>query len=584
MIKYFSLLDNVRVNHGGMTKACFRRGKALSEEAGINTTILTFNDEPNSDRIVNEVRKAPDLGTAEVINFYSSLADPATVKAIERIAGKLDKVESPEYPRQPSSAVRSGDAYKVDRRDKDGVERRTYFDSSGRPYLVVDSAKSIRVTLLSRGFRKRIVFQGAMHQLKHLWLDALVGGQHAMLTFDDNRVARTFKDYVRPNVGKVFVQHVNHLEGGRSNNVSDPLRKTYRDVFRASGNFDAIVTLSTRQEEKLRERLEPSCRVVTIPNVNFPPAMSESDERRAPRTGIVVTRHAPEKQLMDTVKAFSIAHGKRQVDRLVIIGGPQNSDSFASVCEYVNESGLQDVISFEDHQHDAETRFSEGGFSVLSSKYEGFGLVLLEAMSRGTVPVSYDVPYGPRSIISDGRDGFLVPRGDVEALASAIGRAASLGTDDPIRAAARTKARSFEPAPVSQRWVELYDSIAKSFPLREQLRGLAPTPREFRLSSNGGFFAVELQRTRLTGMRVRLRLEAFESLAHRDLQPIEEAEEAGRYVFQLHNDAKPQSDKNPIGLWLLVEADGVSTRYRLEWPTDWPELFVSRTPYGNLNI
>ena len=583
-MKYFSLLDNVRVNHGGMTKACFRRGKALFEEAGIDTTILTFNDEPNSDRIVNEVRKAQDLGTAKVLNFYSSLSDPTTVKAIERIAGRNDNSVKPDYPREPTSAVRIGDAYKVDRREIDDGERRTYFDPSGRPYLVVDSAKSISATLLARGFRKRIVFQGPLHQLKHLWLDTLIDEQPAMLTFDDNRVARTFKDYVRPNVGKVFVQHVNHLEGGRSDNVSDPLRKTYRDVFRALGNFDAIVTLSSRQEVKLRERLDPNCRVAAIPNVNFPPSSSESDEGRAPRTGVVVTRHAPEKQLLDTVKAFAIAHGRRQADRLIVIGGPQTSESFASVSKYVNDNGLSDVVEFEDHQHDAEERFSEGGFTVLSSKYEGFGLVLLEAMSRGTIPVSYDVPYGPRSIISDGRDGFLVPGRDVDALAAAIGKAANIESSSTMRAAARERAQAFEPGPVSRQWVELYDSLVRNFPLREQIRDLTPTPREFRLAGDGALFVVELEGARRTGAKVQLRLEAFESLAHRDLAPVEESEHGDRYVFKLQNDAKPQTGKDPIGMWMLVEAKGISTRFRLEWPAEWPQVFVSRTPYGNLNI
>lgn len=88
MVKYFSLLVNVRVNHGGMKEACFRREKALYEEARISTTILTFNDESNYPSIVRKVREAPDLENAEAENFDCSPANSAMVKAVSRVADR----------------------------------------------------------------------------------------------------------------------------------------------------------------------------------------------------------------------------------------------------------------------------------------------------------------------------------------------------------------------------------------------------------------------------------------------------------------------------------------------------------------
>ena len=588
MIKYFSLLDNVRVNHGGMTKASFRRGKALNEEARISTTILTFNDEPNYASIIRRVREAPDLGNAEVENFYCSLANPATVKAIRLVAGKDTDTVRTEHPRVPSASAHVGEAYTVDSSATDGRQQRTYFDPSGRSYLVVDdpnphTGKPL-VTLLSRGLTKRIVFQGPMYRLKHLWLDALIGDSQAMLTFDDNRVARTFKDYVRPGVGKIFVQHVNHLEGGRSDNASGPLRKSYMDVFRALGNFDSIVTLSNQQEAKLRDRLEPNCRVVTIPNVNFPPAPNEDAVERNPRRGVVLTRHAPQKQLLDTAKSFAIAHSRNQVDSLTIIGGPQDNESFRSVRHFVDSEGLEQVIEFEGHQNEAETRFSEGGFSILSSKYEGFGLVLLEAMGRGAIPVSYDVPYGPESIISDGEDGFLVPNGDVEALATAIGRAASLRIDDPMRDSARKKSQTFGPPRVTEQWLSLYEDISKNFRTTEKLRSLVPEPIEFRLFRDRAMLTLRMDADQQADLDVQLRLESFDSLRHADLTGAIRAENPNIYEFVMGNDTRPDAKQEPVGLWLLLQQGGASTRLRLEWPDDWPRLFMTRTPYGNMNI
>ncbi|MFC7640081.1 glycosyltransferase [Streptosporangium lutulentum] len=99
---------------------------------------------------------------------------------------------------------------------------------------------------------------------------------------------------------------------------------------------------------------------------------------------------------------------------------------------------------------------------VLSSRFEGLPMVMIEAMSHALPVVAFDCPTGPRDVITEEVDGLLVPPKNVDALASAMSR---LISDRELRrrmgqAAVRT-ARDYAPDAVTPMWEKLFTDLLR---------------------------------------------------------------------------------------------------------------------------
>lgn len=104
--------------------------------------------------------------------------------------------------------------------------------------------------------------------------------------------------------------------------------------------------------------------------------------------------------------------------------------------------------------------YKNSSIFVLSSRFEGFGLVLVEAMAYGLPVVSFDCPAGPDEIITDGHDGLLAPSGDVKALAQKL---MLLMADEGLRKRlsqnACQSARRYEMNLIAGKWVDLFNKL-----------------------------------------------------------------------------------------------------------------------------
>ena len=121
---------------------------------------------------------------------------------------------------------------------------------------------------------------------------------------------------------------------------------------------------------------------------------------------------------------------------------------------------MGDTVHLMPATDDIVEEFSKCSLYIMSSRYEGFGLVLAEAMSCGLPCVSFDCPYGPREIIKDTEDGLLAKYKDVEDL---VHKMVSLMSDAKLRQklgeqAIKNIAR-YEPHKIMNQWINLFETL-----------------------------------------------------------------------------------------------------------------------------
>ncbi|CAA0126139.1 N-acetylgalactosamine-N,N '-diacetylbacillosaminyl-diphospho-undecaprenol 4-alpha-N-acetylgalactosaminyltransferase [Halioglobus japonicus] len=143
----------------------------------------------------------------------------------------------------------------------------------------------------------------------------------------------------------------------------------------------------------------------------------------APPVILGMGRLVEQKNFPLLIRAFAAVRQQAEV-RLVIVGGDMSSAEQMAhrqeLQELAVELGVGDDVALPGYQSDPHAYLRAARVFVLSSSFEGFGNVLVEALLQGCPVVSTDCPSGPAEILEDGRYGTLVPVDDVARLADGI--------------------------------------------------------------------------------------------------------------------------------------------------------------------
>lgn len=221
------------------------------------------------------------------------------------------------------------------------------------------------------------------------------------------------------------------------------------------GSYDATVVL-TRQDREENWRGKYGVHVIPNPCILRPERSAALECRRAAAVGRLV----PVKGFDLLIQAWEKVAAVHPEWELDIWGdGPERG----ALERLVREKGLQGKVFLRGVTGDVQGRLLQSSMLVFSSLFEGFGMVLVEAMACGVPCVAFECPCGPRDVISPEVDGLLVPPGDVEQLSLAIIR---LMEQPELRrsmgAAAREKAAHYALDAMAAHWMDLFRELTST--------------------------------------------------------------------------------------------------------------------------
>ena len=258
-------------------------------------------------------------------------------------------------------------------------------------------------------------------------------------------------------IGELHVNRANYrnFESGDSNFFKTIFAKFWmRNLVSKLKKLDKFVVLTHEDKQSWSELSNIS--VIPDPLSFVPTCVSTLTEKRI----IAVGRYVYQKGFDLLLQAWSKIE-KQYPDWQLAIYGDGNRTPYEML---VRQLGIDaSRCHLNGPTTNIQQEYANSSLFVFSSRFEGFGMVLVEAMACGLPVVSFSCPCGPKDIISDGKDGLLIENGNVDALADGLFR---LMSDDQLRNSMSQvgieKSKRFNIEQIAECWKMMFETIGSN--------------------------------------------------------------------------------------------------------------------------
>ncbi len=330
-------------------------------------------------------------------------------------------------------------AYPMDER-----VRITYLtdDSPNRQEFAEALREKNPVRLFQEGVRAVVTLWRKMSTMKQ----AILGISDGIVISTRHEHSVLLSRYGAPEVVKIAQLHSDH-------NFDKKLIHDFQTKYKNIDYFVLLTEQTTREVKGFMQGHNDRTKCITIPNFIEPPEIPLPVRKE--KQVIAAGRLHPDKDFPTLLRIWKRVCGEYP-DWTLKIAGEGNLEQ--ELKQYARELGIAEHVCFTGVlEHNALLReMAKSACFALTSVSESFGLVLVEAMSCGTPPVSFDIRVGPATIIEDGVSGFLIPNRDEALFAEKLKRLmADTALQEQMGSNATVRAERFYRDHVLRQWLDL---------------------------------------------------------------------------------------------------------------------------------
>lgn len=336
----------------------------------------------------------------------------------------------------------------------DGKGKNPYFPLSDKIHIV--NLDLNFEELWSLGFLKKIFVYLKKQRIYKKKLKEALYEIRPDITVSTLRREINFITSIKDGSRKVGEMHVNRANYRNFEaNDTNALKKIFERIWMKSlvgklKKLDQFVVLTDEDRRNWHELDN----VTTIPNpLNvFPTIESNQSARKV----IAAGRYCYQKGFDLLLRAWAIVNEKHKDWHLDIYGAGKNVE----YKNLVNTLNICQNVGINPPTDNIYAKYADASIFVFSSRFEGFGMALLEAMATKLAVVSFACPCGPKDIISDGNDGVLVTNEDIQELADKICYLIENEEERKSMAEnAKLKAMQYSVDNIMHRWIRLFESL-----------------------------------------------------------------------------------------------------------------------------
>lgn len=420
----FMVTWKIQREFGGMTTVCLQRAADFAERYG-HSTVVTFNPDASYPQIIDElISRGKFSAKTRHENLYFHLAEHL-LPPQSKLAEFPTPIPFEQFTLRSEEHFLVGDApfsrlYTAG--DEEEASRSEFYRTDGTVFLTdtrftVDGNKQRQIEVLRPDGTVAARF-ASMPALCRYWLTCLADHPDSLVIVDSKYTAQYLNKWKAKHAAKLYAFHSIHVTSGEDLQTGS-LTTSHAPIIESRDTWDGFVFLTQVQRDAYVKRFGEAQaeKAWVIPNPLKEVVLDEPVPQRHPLHLIIAGSLSANKNVRAAIDVTNrlIQRGLNPVLNIVGDGAQRQA-----LEEHVAQLGIGDSVVFHGFSNQLPRLFAASTVQLLCSRAEGQAMVLLEAQRQGCIPVAFDIYFGPADAINDGRNGFLVPAGDIETMADRV--------------------------------------------------------------------------------------------------------------------------------------------------------------------